>query len=573
MPRITLRTALPFLAGGLFSLLGPLPVKEASASYLVIPSPEVAEASAAYKYANMTEAEALAELDKRKVPYKRADPISGVTTPVRLTGKLHGVYIHSSIPESQRATSMYEVLDARLALALDDFAKILERHDIEEVVHYSLYRPNVPRQGHGLSDGLHAGHGHDGDGGAKVVSAAAKAEGKAGAAGDGKVGTGAAGATGVSGAASAAGAKPGAAGAASASASASAAGAKPGAAGTGGPEAVGKTSAGAKPGAAGKAGAAVPGVGAVAVKGSPGQKPASAGTPAPATKPGAGKAGAALPKLPAAGKALPSPGAKGSGAPAGAKQKTPASGATEKPVAGSAAQAGVKRADRGQAAAPKAGAKGAGAGSTGAAAAAPVSKAGAGGAAAAVSGSKGAAGGAAASGSKGAAGGAAGSGSKAAAGGDAVSGSKAAPGAKSGAVTAAAVAGAGAKGGVTTAAVAETKAGAVTTAVTKPVTRQTWAPPGTRHPAGLAIDVAMLKKRDGQWISVARHFQGKIGAKTCGDGVRTADTPEARELRSIVCEANDLGVFTYVLTPNFNAAHFDHFHMEIKPTVKWFLYH
>ena len=71
---------------------------------------------------------------------------------------------------------------------------------------------------------------------------------------------------------------------------------------------------------------------------------------------------------------------------------------------------------------------------------------------------------------------------------------------------------------------------------------------------------------------MARHFQGKIGAKTCGEGVRTADTPEARELRSIVCEANDLGVFTYVLSPNFNAAHYDHFHMEIRPTVKWFLY-
>ncbi|MEZ4311814.1 MAG: hypothetical protein R3F14_27605 [Polyangiaceae bacterium] len=54
--------------------------------------------------------------------------------------------------------------------------------------------------------------------------------------------------------------------------------------------------------------------------------------------------------------------------------------------------------------------------------------------------------------------------------------------------------------------------------------------------------MALLKKRDGQWISVANHFHGRIGDKTCGDGVRAGDTPEARELRSIVCEANDLGV-------------------------------
>jgi hypothetical protein len=40
-----------------------------------------------------------------------------------------------------------------------------------------------------------------------------------------------------------------------------------------------------------------------------------------------------------------------------------------------------------------------------------------------------------------------------------------------------------------------------------------------------------------------------------------------------VCEASDLGVFTYVLTPNYDAAHVDHFHMEIKPGVRWFLYH
>jgi hypothetical protein len=103
--------------------------------------------------------------------------------------------------------------------------------------------------------------------------------------------------------------------------------------------------------------------------------------------------------------------------------------------------------------------------------------------------------------------------------------------------------------------------------------RGTWAPPGTRHPAGLAIDVGALKKRDGTWISVARHFHGRIGDKTCGEGAPQPELPEARELRSIVCEAADLGIFTYVLTPNFNAAHVDHYHMEIKPGVRWFLYH
>jgi hypothetical protein len=64
-----------------------------------------------------------------------------VRTPVRLAGELHGVSIHSSLPPEERKTTPYEILDARLALALDDFARVLERHDVVEVVHFTMYRP------------------------------------------------------------------------------------------------------------------------------------------------------------------------------------------------------------------------------------------------------------------------------------------------------------------------------------------------------------------------------------------------------------------------------------------------
>ncbi len=101
----------------------------------------------------------------------------------------------------------------------------------------------------------------------------------------------------------------------------------------------------------------------------------------------------------------------------------------------------------------------------------------------------------------------------------------------------------------------------------------TWAPPGTRHPAGLAVDVAMLHKRDGRWISVQHDFHGRIGERTCGEGARVPDGADARELRGLVCESSEQAIFTYVLTPDFNAAHADHFHMEVKPGVRWFLYH
>jgi hypothetical protein len=106
-----------------------------------------------------------------------------------------------------------------------------------------------------------------------------------------------------------------------------------------------------------------------------------------------------------------------------------------------------------------------------------------------------------------------------------------------------------------------------------PRPRGTWAPPGTRHPAGLAIDVGLLHKRDGTWLSVESHFHGHIGAKTCGEGAVLPEEARARELRELVCESQSGGIFTYVLTPNYNAAHADHYHMEIKPGVHWFLYH
>ena len=127
-------------------LTGPLGrVKSASASnqYLEIPEFAEVQGSPAHRYANMTNAEALQQLKLRNVPFIETEaPQVGVRLPVRLTGRLHGVWIHSVLPEPERSTTPFEILDGRLALALDDFAKILERHDIVEVVHFTMYRPS-----------------------------------------------------------------------------------------------------------------------------------------------------------------------------------------------------------------------------------------------------------------------------------------------------------------------------------------------------------------------------------------------------------------------------------------------
>jgi len=95
--------------------------------------------------------------------------------------------------------------------------------------------------------------------------------------------------------------------------------------------------------------------------------------------------------------------------------------------------------------------------------------------------------------------------------------------------------------------------------------------PQTRHPGGLAIDLGAMRKSDGSWLSVGPHWEGSIGAKTCGPGARKLIPRRARELRSLLCEANDQRLFHYMLSPHFDERHDDHFHLEIKPGVKWFL--
>lgn len=115
---------------------------QASNPYLEAPPFAQVKTTPAYEHANLDGEAAIAELSHRGVPFVRvAEDTRGVRTPVRLTGPLHGVSVHSALPEKQRKDSPYEILDARLALALDDFCALLAEHDVVEVVHYTMYRP------------------------------------------------------------------------------------------------------------------------------------------------------------------------------------------------------------------------------------------------------------------------------------------------------------------------------------------------------------------------------------------------------------------------------------------------
>jgi hypothetical protein len=117
-----------------------------------------------------------------------------------------------------------------------------------------------------------------------------------------------------------------------------------------------------------------------------------------------------------------------------------------------------------------------------------------------------------------------------------------------------------------------------------------WRPPpkrwpkgklATRHPGALAVDVARFGKlvpadreEDAPrrlWISVQKSWHGSIGAVTCGDRASPPrkKVAEAKELRAIVCKAASERLFTTILTPNHDRAHYNHFHLEVTPEVTW----
>ncbi|HEY0254374.1 MAG TPA: hypothetical protein VGC41_22760, partial [Kofleriaceae bacterium] len=99
-----------------------------------------ADSTPAVKYAAMSESECEAELGNRHIGFSKEEA-RGVLDPVRLTGPVHGVEFRTDESETKREDSPYEILDCRLALALDDFAQILAAHDVVQVRHYSMYRP------------------------------------------------------------------------------------------------------------------------------------------------------------------------------------------------------------------------------------------------------------------------------------------------------------------------------------------------------------------------------------------------------------------------------------------------
>jgi len=93
--------------------------------------------------------------------------------------------------------------------------------------------------------------------------------------------------------------------------------------------------------------------------------------------------------------------------------------------------------------------------------------------------------------------------------------------------------------------------------------------PGNRkrsqHSYGLAADIRVIELADGRRLSVEQDWDGWLGGPACGPGsAPAAPSDETVALRNIVCAVAASAIFHHLLTPNFNAAHRDHLHFDIK---------
>ncbi|MDB4986054.1 MAG: hypothetical protein JWN04_1232, partial [Myxococcaceae bacterium] len=81
------------------------------------------------------------------------------------------------------------------------------------------------------------------------------------------------------------------------------------------------------------------------------------------------------------------------------------------------------------------------------------------------------------------------------------------------------------------------------------------------HTFGLALDIASFETKAGPLV-VATDFEATPEVPTC-DAKPVSE--RGRALLALACELSQSGLFSSVLTPNYNAGHRDHFHLDVRP--------
>ena len=93
--------------------------------------------------------------------------------------------------------------------------------------------------------------------------------------------------------------------------------------------------------------------------------------------------------------------------------------------------------------------------------------------------------------------------------------------------------------------------------------------PGSKSPSqhafGLAVDIHGFGMKDGTGLVIERDFAGGLGAPVCGaDAMIQPESRASLTLRNVACAIARSKAFHYLLTPNYDAAHANHWHGDIK---------
>lgn len=84
----------------------------------------------------------------------------------------------------------------------------------------------------------------------------------------------------------------------------------------------------------------------------------------------------------------------------------------------------------------------------------------------------------------------------------------------------------------------------------------------SRHAFGRAIDVHSFTRRDGTVMTIKNDYEQGLGDDV--DCVGQPLTDEGRILRTVSCQLERSGLFDNVLDPDYDAHHYNHFHLDVR---------
>lgn len=82
------------------------------------------------------------------------------------------------------------------------------------------------------------------------------------------------------------------------------------------------------------------------------------------------------------------------------------------------------------------------------------------------------------------------------------------------------------------------------------------------HAQGLAIDIKGFRLGNGMHLDVARDYEGGLGFMDTASCLGRPLTPKGLLLRKLVCDLDEADVFETILTPDYDEAHWNHFHFS-----------